>query len=181
MKTENQKTENQVEQKLEDNKSESLDVQNLQKELEENKNLAQDRLNKLKYLQADFDNYRKKFDREKEDIIKLANENLIKELLVIIDDFERSLEQIKDQEAKKGFILVYKNLLKILENYGLKQINDLGKKFNPNHHEVLLKEPNEKDGIILEELQKGFMLKNKIIRTSKVKIGEKQNLEGGGK
>jgi molecular chaperone GrpE len=147
-------------------------IQKLKEELEEKSKLSEDRLNQLKYLQADFDNYRKNFEKEKKDIIKLANENLIKEFLIILDDLERAQ---KENENNKGLSLLYKNFLKILEKNGLKQIESLGKKFNPNLHEVLMKEESEEDeGIILEEFQKGFMLKDKVIRPSKVKIsGEK--------
>ena len=141
-------------------------------ELEEKTKLAEERLNQLKYLQADFDNYRKKFEKEKEDIIKLANENLIKELLVVVDDFERCLKQINDEKMSNGLLLLQRNFLKILEKHGLKRIDALGKKFDPNFHEVLLKGPGDKEGVVLEELQKGFMLKTKVIRHSLVKISE---------
>jgi len=172
MKTENKATE--------ENKFDNLKFKKLEKELEEKAKLAEDRLNQLKYLQADFDNYRKKFEREKEDIIRLANENLIKELIIILDDFERSLNEVKDEKLKTGLFLIYKNLFKLLEKHGLKQIEALGKRFDHNFHEVLLKESSDKEGIILEEFQKGYILKSKVIRTSKVKIGEKQNLDIGG-
>ena len=142
------------------------EIQKLEKQLEEKTKLADDRLNQLKYLQADFDNYRKKFDREKEDIINLANENLIKEMLIVLDDLERALK-----ENKQGLLLLHKNFLKILEKHGLKYIECAGKKFDPRLHEVLMKEKSEKeDGTILEEFQKGFMLKLKVIRPSQVKI-----------
>lgn len=148
----------------------------IKKELEETKKIAEDRLNQLKYLQADFDNYRKKFEKEKEDIIRLANENLIKELIVILEDFERALNEIKDEKIKEGLKLVYSNFLKLLEKHGLKHIEALGKKFDYNLHEVISKEHSEKeDGIITEEFQKGFMLKSKVIRPSKVKITSKDS------
>ncbi len=127
----------------------------------------------MKYLQADFDNYRKKFDKEKDDIRRLANEDLIKEFLPVIDEFEMALNEIEDEKDKMGLGLLYKKFLKTLENYGLKHIDALGKKFDPNFHEILLKEMSDKeDGIILEELQKGYTLKSKVIRPSKVKIAE---------
>jgi molecular chaperone GrpE len=146
---------------------------NLEQDLSEKTKLAEERLNQLKYLQADFDNYRKKFEKEKEDIIRLANEKLIKELLIIVDDFERCLEQFENSEAKNGLILVQRNFFKILEKHGLKQIEALGKKFDPNLHEAVIKETSdEEDGFVLEELQKGFMLKSKVIRPSMVKVSE---------
>jgi molecular chaperone GrpE len=147
----------------------------LRKELEEKGKLAEDRLNQLKYLQADFDNYRKNFERERENIVRLANEGLISDLLVVVDDFERALSIMKDGKDKDGVKMVYGNLIKILENQGLQPIETSGKKFDPNFHEVLCKEVCDKDdGLILEELQRGFMLKSRVIRPSKVKIAENQ-------
>jgi molecular chaperone GrpE len=145
------------------------------KDLVEKGKLAEERLNQLKYLQADFDNYRKNFERERENIVRLANEGLICDLLVVVDDFERALSIMKDGKDKDGVKMVYGNLIKILENQGLKPIETSGKKFDPNFHEVLCKEACDKDdGLILEELQRGFMLKSRVIRPSKVKIAENQ-------
>ncbi len=144
----------------------------LKKELEEKTKLAEDRLNQLRYLQADFDNYRKNFDKEKGCIIRLANESLIKELLVVVDDLERALSLI--EKDKEGLVMLQKNLIKILENHGLKGIESLGKRFDPYFHEVLSKEDSDlEEDIVLEEFQKGFMLNSKVIRPSKVKISEK--------
>lgn len=151
---------------------ESVDV--LRKKLEEKAKLAEDRLRQLRYLQADFENYRKNFERERENIIRLANEDLISDLLVVVDDFERALSAMRESKDKRGVMMVYSNFVKILENKGLRPIETSGKKFDPNLHEALCREACEKDdGLILEELQKGFMLKSKVIRPSKVKIAEK--------
>ncbi len=145
------------------------------KALEEKTKLAEDRLNQIKYLQADFDNYRKNFEKEKRSIIKLANENLIKELLVILDDFEKALKLIENETNKEGLAMLHAKFFKILQSNGLKEIESLGKKFDPNFHEALYKEVCDKeDGCIIEELQKGFMLESKVIRPSKVKIAEKR-------
>lgn len=153
-------------------------VENLQKELGEKIKLVEERLNQLKYLQADFDNYRKNFEKEKEKIIELANENLMKDLLVVVDDLERALQSIENERNKEGLIMLHKNLVKALENHGLKKIEALGKKFNPHHHEALLKVRSDKEeGIVVEELQPGYMLKSKIIRHSKVKVAD--NTPGG--
>jgi len=143
----------------------------LKKELSEAKKLAETYLEQLKYLQADFDNYKKRVLREREEFIRQANENLIKELLVILDDFERCLASMKNKEDLKGLELIYKNFLKILKTFGLKKIEAGGKKFDPYYHEVLLKEKSDKEeGIILEEFQSGYLLNGKVIRHSKVKI-----------
>ncbi len=151
---------------------ESVDV--LRKKLEEKAKLAKDRLDQLRYLQADFENYRKNFERVRESLIGLANEDLISDLLVVVDDFERALSAMEESNDKDGVMMVYRNFLKILENKGLKPIETSGKKFDPNLHEALSREAcEENDGLILGELQKGFMLKSKVIRPSKVKISEK--------
>ncbi len=168
-------------------------IDSLKKQLEDAKTLAEERLSKLKYLQADFDNYRKQFEKEKEQIIKLANESLIKELLVILDDFESSIKLSENEENKEGIKLLHKKFFNILEKHGLKKIESLGKKLDPNFHEVLYKELSEHDDDnILEEIQKGYILSSKVIRASKVKISgriknaeeivkDKNNKTAGGK
>ncbi len=156
---------------MSDKKNAKEESTNIQKQLEEKAQLADERLNQLKYLQADFDNYRKNFEKEKENIIKLANEGIVKEFLPLIDDFEKAVQIAENEKDKHGLSLLYKKLLKILETHGLKQIDSLGKKFDPFYHEALMKEKSDKEeGTILEEFQKGFMLKTKVIRHSKVKI-----------
>ncbi len=143
-------------------------------ELEEYKKLSEERLNQLRYLQADFDNYRKKFDKEKENIIKFANENLIKELIIILDDFECSLKLIENEKNKEGILLIQKKFFDLLQKHGLVEIESMGKKFDPNFHEVLCKELSEHDeNEIIEEIQKGYLLCSEVIRPSKVKVSEK--------
>ncbi len=155
-------------------------TEDLKKHLDEAKKLAEDRLNQLKYLQADFDNYRKRFDKEKEQIIKLANENLIKELIVVLDDFDAAIKLSLEEENKKGLLTLKKKFFDILVSQGLKEIEALGKKFNPEFHEVLCKELSKhNEDEVIEEIQKGYMICSKIIRHSKVKISkkdDKQNL-----
>ncbi len=136
--------------------------------LEQQTKVAEERLNQLKYLQADFDNYRKHFEKEKEEIRKLASESLIKELLTILDDFDGAL---KSDQNNKGLRLLYEKLIKILGTAGLQPIVSLGKHFDPHYHEALMREASKKEeGIILEELQRGFVLSGKVIRPSRVKI-----------
>ena len=158
-------------------------VEKLQKELEEKTKLAEERLTQLKYLRADFDNYRKNFEKERKIIMELADENLIKELLVIIDDFERALQSMENEKNKEGLEILRKNFLKILESRGLKKIESLGKKLDPYYHDALLKQKSDKeDGTVLEEIQPGYMLKSKVIRHSKVKVAvNKPEFEAGDK
>jgi len=151
----------------------------LRDKLEKANKLAEERLNQLKYLQADFDNYRKQFEKEKEQIIKLANETLIKELIVVLDDFDAAIKISVEEENRKGLLKLKKKFFDILVNQGLKEIESLGKKFNPDFHEVLCKELSKHDeDEIIEEIQKGYCLYSKVIRTSKVKVSKKDNKQG---
>jgi molecular chaperone GrpE len=149
------------------------EIERLKTELDEKTLLAEERLNRLKYLQADFDNYRKWSEKEKGAVIALANEDLIKDLLVILDDFERALPSLEQEKNKEGILMIQKKLLKILAGYGLHPIDCVGKKFDPNFHDVLCKEQCDKDpDTVINEIGKGYQLKSKVIRPSKVVIAE---------
>jgi len=130
-------------------------------------------LEQLQRLQAEFDNYRKRVEREKQEIYNNANEKLITRLLDILDSFELALKHNADEGVK----MIYSQLYSLLESHGLKKIEATGK-FNPEVHEALIQEEGEEDGIIIEELQKGYILNNKVIRPSKVKIS-KLKVKGG--
>lgn len=129
---------------------------------------------------ADMDNYRKRILREKEGAIQFANERLINDLIPILDDFERALEaSSKDPESDshtEGVKLIQTHLLDMLNrNWGLKRMDDLiGKEFSPHEHEALLMEEGKeyKTETILAELQKGYYLHDRVLRTAKVKVGK---------
>jgi molecular chaperone GrpE len=143
----------------------------LKKELEEKSRLAEERLDQLKRMQADFENYRKNFERERASVVACANEELIKSLLPLLDDMEMAIKSTHDEKGREGLNLLHKKLIAILEKAGLKPIEAHGKKFDPYHHEVLLKqESDEKEDTILEELQKGYMFNSKVLRHAKVKV-----------
>jgi molecular chaperone GrpE len=149
------------------------DSEQLKKDLEEKTRLADERLNQLKYLQADFDNFRKWSAKEKAAITSLANEKLVCDLLVILDDFERALPSLEQEKNREGVEMIYKKLTKILSEYGLQPIACMGKKFDPRYHEVLFTEKcADEPNTITEEIGKGYQLKSKVIRPSKVKIAE---------
>jgi len=149
------------------------DLEQLKKDLEIQLKLAEDRLNQLKYLQADFDNFRKWSEKEKASVIALANENLIKDLLVILDDFEHALPSLEQEKNREGMEMVWKKMMKIMSEYGLSPIECVGKKFDPYLHEVICKEKcQEESNTILEDFSRGYQLNSKVIRPSKVKIAE---------
>lgn len=125
--------------------------------------------NSLQRLQAEFENFQKRTEKEKLQIKQTANEDLISNLLPIIDNFELSLKHNKDIGVK----LIYDELMKTLQDQGLKKI-ETNIPFDPKFHEALLQENGKEDNKILEELQKGYTLKGKLLRASKVKISKKQ-------
>ncbi|MDP2940858.1 MAG: nucleotide exchange factor GrpE [Candidatus Omnitrophota bacterium] len=139
---------------------------------------------KMLRLQADFDNYRKRSEREKQDFVKFANEGLIAELLVILDDLERavSLAESKHEDLPaflKGVEMILAHLYDTLKEHGVKPIEAEGKLFDPNFHEALMQvEDNEKaEHTIVEEMQKGYWLNGRVLRTSKVKVTKKSVTE----
>ena len=140
--------------------------------------------NKDKYLRllAEFDNARKRMDRERLEFIKYANEDLIVEFLGIVDDLERTVNAAKvkhqdDSAFVKGIDLVMNNIDKLLKKNGVKVVEAKGKIFDPHSHEVLMQEERDdcEDNVILEEFQKGYMLGEKVVRTAKVKVGKKKS------
>ncbi len=147
-------------------------VEELKKQLEESKKLAEERLNQIKYLRADIDNLRKRFEKEKAEVIKSANDSLIKELLVVLDAFDAAIK-ISEGESKKGLLMLEKKFFDILVEHGLEEIEAIGKQFNPNFHEALCNEFSKKqDNEVIEVIQKGYTLNFKVIRTSKVKVSK---------
>jgi len=132
-----------------------------------------DMINTLQRLQAEFDNYRKRIDKEYEQMKSFACEDLIMELIDVLDNFERAMLSKEHQEFVKGIELIYAQFYELMEKQGLKKISCEGK-FDPYRHEVLLAEKSDKEsGTILEELQSGYMLGTKILRHAKVKIAKK--------
>lgn len=145
-----------------------------EKFLKEETKKVQEYLDHLQRLQAEFDNYRKRAEQEKQLIINQANHELIQKLLTILDSFELAFKNKKeDDEFAKGMKLIFLEIYSTLENEGLKKIECLDKKFDPSFHEAILQEESDKnEGIILEELQKGYTLNDRVIRFSKVKISK---------
>ena len=130
-------------------------------------------------LYSEFENYRKRTAREKIDIITNASENLLKEIIPILDDFERAIENNEKVEEtatiKEGFELIYNKIYKILKNQGLMPMDSIGKSFDPDIHEAITKIPATKDkmkGKVMDVIEKGYTLNEKVIRFAKVVVGE---------
>ncbi|MCM8766450.1 MAG: nucleotide exchange factor GrpE [Candidatus Omnitrophica bacterium] len=141
-----------------------------------------------KYLRtlAEFDNYRKRIEKEKMDLIKYGNENLILQLIPFDEIFENVIKMIEQNPSpeviKKGLELLKKEFEKFLESHGVKRIKAKGEKFNPNLHEAVgvIEMDGIEDGIILEEDKSGYIYKDKVIRPSMVRVAKsksKDNVE----
>jgi len=127
----------------------------------------------LKRVAADFDNFRKRAAREREELVVRANERLVKELLPILDDLERALEAAAEHEEaalEEGVRLVFRSLAQTLERQGLEQISTEGK-FDPHVHEALLSQPSERDeGDVIDVVQKGYRLGDRVLRPARVVV-----------
>lgn len=134
---------------------------------------------KVKLAQAELVNYRKRKDEETANTIKYANQDLIIDLLVVVDNLERTLEnQNVSEEVKKyqdGVRMIYDNIMNTLKNFGVEVINRVGQVFDPKYEQALLTEcvEDKDDDIVLEVLLKGYMLKGRVIRPASVKINQK--------
>lgn len=147
-------------------------------EVEEWKQKYEEVNDKYLRLYSDFDNYRKRTLKEKLDLLKNATEELIVELLPVLDDFERALQAFEQHhvgnEAVKGTELIYNKLAKTLEQKGLKPMDAMEKEFDTDFHEAITNIPAptpEMKGKVVDVIQKGYLLNDKIIRFAKVIVG----------
>ncbi len=148
-------------------------------ELEAAKRQAEEHYQRYLRTQADFDNFRRRARAEKEEFAKYASQKLIEELLPIVDNFDRAMAASREQRdiesLAKGVEMIQRQLFAVLENEGLKPIEAIGQPFNPELHEAIMQVPAEEggaSGIVAEELRKGYMLKEKVIRPAMVKVTE---------
>jgi molecular chaperone GrpE len=151
-------------------------------ELEALRNENEELIDTLQHLQADFDNYRKRAARDQESLVARSGERIVKELLPILDDLERALEAADSHEEAKledGVKLVHRQLEQLLENEGLAEVETDGM-FDPHVHEALLTQPSDADeGSVIEVLQKGYRLGDRVLRPSRVVVAGPKEEPGG--
>jgi molecular chaperone GrpE len=126
--------------------------------------------------QADFENYKKRSAREKEEAIKYANSSLLEKLIAIVDNFELGLEAARAEGEKSpvfsGMSIVLKQLMDFLADSGLQPIDGTGQKFDPNLHEAIAHEPSDKfpEGIVVRQTRRGYKMKDRLLRPSSVVV-----------
>ncbi len=129
------------------------------------------------FLRADFDNYRKRMLKDREELLRNAGEKVLRGLLPIVDDFERGLEATKDNAdaVRQGMELIYHKLIKYLADNGVTPMESTGADFDPDFHEAIATIPAPSDdlkGKVLDTTQRGYMINDKVLRHAKVAVGE---------
>ena len=132
----------------------------------------------LQRLQADFENYKKRVDKEKQEFMQFATREFVKRILPIIDNFEVALAHEQSHEDfKKGVELIYAQMREILPNHGIEEIDTEGKTYDPFMHQAMMTvhDPSKKENEIIEVFQKGYKMGNNAIRQAKVKVNKLEN------
>lgn len=150
--------------------------ENLHKIIEEKQKEIDEYKNRWLRTQADFENYRKRTQRDMQDIYLYAGEELVKDILPVLDNFERALDSVeeKDDALYRGVELIYQQFIKILEKHEIKEIQALGKPFDPSYHDavMMIKSEEYKADTVAEVMLKGYMYHSKVIRPSMVKVSK---------
>lgn len=155
--------------------AEEEDVASLKKALAEEQARAEGYLASWQRAQADFVNYKRRTEQERNEMVMLASATLMLNLLPVLDDLERALDNVSEKLSGltwvDGIALIYRKLKVTLEGNGLSEIKALGETFDPNFHEAALYVDGE-EGKVIEELQKGYMLHDRVLRPAMVKVGK---------
>lgn len=151
----------------------------LQKQLDETKQQLEKAQKEYMFLLAEFDNFRKRTLKEKQDLIKNASEGAMKDLLPVIDDFERAIQASEKSDdvdsIKEGVNLIYNKFVKYLEKNGVKAIDSTDADFDTEYHEAVTTFPTDdesKKGKVIDTVAKGYTMNDKVIRHSKVVVGQ---------
>ena len=148
-------------------------------QLKQDAEKSKEHWDRLLRQQADFDNIRKRFERDRLEFQKIAHEDIVVDLLDILDDLERSVDAAEKKQENfeaflKGIEMILAHLYDLLKKKGVVAIEAQGKKFDPNFHEALIQTETAEhvDGDVIEELQKGYKLNDRVIRTAKVRVAK---------
>ena len=157
-------------------------VSQLAEALEDEKERSADLLRRLQYLQADFENYRKRVEKEMGDAKRFSNERLLSDLLTVKDELDLAFAKARETKQSpvllEGVGMVQKRLQNILSKEGIERVPGAGSAFNPDYHEAALRVvSDEEEGTVLEEVRAGYMLKGRVLRPSIVKVAGKNLVE----
>jgi len=164
--------------KIKDNHKSFMSKKDLNKKLEEVENEKNELSDRLLRNMAEFDNYKKRVVREKEDLIKYGNEKFAFDLLSVMDNFERSLEQAKSSQELESVIegieMIQKQLVSAMEKFHVKPFESVGEPFDPERHEAMAQQEHEEyeENTVIEEYQKGYCLKEKLLRPARVIVSK---------
>ncbi len=170
----------QLEEKKETAPVETDDPTQLKELLQKERTQSAEYLDNWRRAAADFSNYRKRAEKDSGELTKFANSILISRLLPVLDDFERALQTLPDNLRDltwiDGVMLIARKMRAVLEAEGVKPIEAEGKPFDPNIHEAVIHEESDKheEGIVISELQKGYMLNDRVLRPTLVKVAKKK-------
>src|SRR5690242_13057783 len=145
-------------------------------ELQTLKQERDDLYERLLRKQAEFENYKKRVEREKSEFVQFASAELMKELLNALDSFELALRNAKtDEQTLRGFELIYKQMLDTMGRFGLKPIEAKGKSFDPHYHQAVSTTPTDEveENTVLEEMRKGYLLNGRLLRPAMVSVATK--------
>lgn len=150
------------------------EIEALKSQVEKLTGDLQEKKDRLLRLQADFDNFRRRSAKEREEISAVVTQNFCKDMLPLLDNFERAMAaETKDVEAfQKGVEMIFTQFQEVLKKNGLEQIEAVGQKFDPNFHQAVMRveDPEKEDDTVAQELQKGYMVKGRVIRPSMVQV-----------
>jgi len=158
-------------------------ISQLEDALDHEREKSEDLLRRLQYLQADFENYRKRVEKEVGDVKRFSNERLLSDLLTVKDELDLAFAKIRETKQNpvllEGVGMIQKRVQNILSKEGVERIPGSGSKFNPEYHEAALRvvSDDEEEGTVLEEVRAGYMLKGRVLRPSIVKVAGKNLVE----
>ena len=172
---ESQDIQEKYEELLEELELKEKELQEVKQALEKQEEETKEYISLSQRLQADFENFKKITDKRNKDLIKFANEDIIKDFLDCYEDFGRALEIKNDEDLKEGVKLIYNKFKDVLTKEGITEIPAKGEKFDLNKHEAMMVQESEdvENGYIIEELMKGYMYKDKVLKYSKVIVCKK--------
>lgn len=153
---------------------ENNELEELKEELENTKAELAEKADLHLRLQAEFDNFRRRTIKEKDDLRKSANADLLGDLLPVLDNFDRALIHAEDSPILEGIVMVQKQMLEILNRAGLEKVGEPGEDFDPNFHDAIMQEEKEgaPSGSIIEVLQPGYKYQDKLLRAAMVKVAK---------